>query len=104
MPYWRRVNFGDAPPSAALGRDPLLADTLGIVSFVVAADAKDFLATLDDGSVDLFLIDPPYFRVVRETWDHQWESAEAYAEWLIDLCALAKKKVTARGSLVMFQV
>jgi hypothetical protein len=59
-----------------LERRPLLTDTFCSVNYVVAADAEKFLGALRDASVDLFLIDPPYFRIVRDLWDHQWESAE----------------------------
>jgi site-specific DNA-methyltransferase (adenine-specific) len=72
-------------------------------SYVVAADAEKFLRSLKDASVDLFLIDPPYYKIVRDLWDHQWESPEQYATWLIDLCTLAREKVKPNGSLVMFQ-
>ena len=41
------------------------------MNYVVAADAKDFLTALRDESVDLFLIDPPYYKIVRDLWDHQ---------------------------------
>jgi DNA modification methylase len=70
---------------------------------VAAADAADFLPTLEDGSVDLFLVDPPYYKIVRDLWDHQWESPEAYASWLVGLCDIARRKVSPRGSLILFQ-
>jgi site-specific DNA-methyltransferase (adenine-specific) len=73
------------------------------VKYVAAADAREFLTTLGDKSVDLFLIDPPYFRIVKDLWDHQWESAEAYADWLVGLCTLARQKVKPNGSLIVFQ-
>ena len=73
------------------------------MSYVVAADAQDFLLTLRDRSVDLFLIDPPYFGIVRDLWDNQWDSSEEYASWLVGLCSIARRKVKHTGSLVMFQ-
>lgn len=73
------------------------------MTYVTAADAKDFLLTLKDESVDLFLIDPPYFGIVRDLWDNQWASAEEYAAWLVGLCKLARQKAKRRGSLIMFQ-
>jgi site-specific DNA-methyltransferase (adenine-specific) len=73
------------------------------VNYIVAADAEKFLTGLKDASVDLFLIDPPYFKIVRDLWDHQWESPEVYATWLTNLCTLAREKVKPHGSLVMFQ-
>jgi len=39
------------------------------VNYIVAADAEKFLTGLKDASVDLFLIDPPYFKIVRDLWD-----------------------------------
>ncbi len=71
--------------------------------YVAAANAKDFLPSLKDESVDLFLIDPPYFRIVREAWDHQWATPEDYTAWLVGLCTTARKKVKPTGSLIMFQ-
>lgn len=70
---------------------------------MVAADAEKFLTALKDESVDLFLIDPPYYKIVRDLWDHQWESVEQYAEWLVGLLVLARKKIKPTGSLVMCQ-
>ena len=70
---------------------------------MAAADAKDFLPTLKDGSVDLFLIDPPYFKIIDEDWDNQWGSSEEYASCLVGLCTLARQKVKPSGSLIMFQ-
>ena len=72
-------------------------------NYVVAADARTFLSKLRDESVDLFLIDPPYFGITRELWDNQWETADEYAHWLVDLCELARRKAKPTGSLVMFQ-
>lgn len=73
------------------------------MNYVVAADAAAFLAELRDESVDLFLIDPPYFDFVNVPWDTPWESANQYAEWLVGLCALARRKVKPAGSLIVFQ-
>ena len=53
--------------------------------------------------MDLVLIDPPYFGIVRDLWDNQWASSEEYASWLVGLCKLARQKVKPEGSLIMFQ-
>lgn len=73
------------------------------MNYVVAADAEKFLRALRDESVDLFLIDPPYFGIVRDLWDNQWADAKTYADWLVALCELARRKVKPQGSLIMFQ-
>ena len=44
-------------------------------------DCLEYLRTLDDNSIDLIIADPPYYRVVKDEWDHQWKSQEEYNEW-----------------------
>ena len=44
-------------------------------------DCLEFLATLEDNSVDLVVTDPPYFEIVKDGWDNQWETEEKYLEW-----------------------
>lgn len=75
----------------------------GVSNYIVAADAGTFLTAMRDESVDLFLIDPPYFNEVRDLWGRSWESVEQYSEWLVDLLTLARKKSKPSGSLIMFQ-
>jgi site-specific DNA-methyltransferase (adenine-specific) len=44
-------------------------------------DCMTFLGKQKDESVDLVLVDPPYFEIAKEDWDHQWESEAAYLGW-----------------------
>ena len=44
-------------------------------------DCIEFLKTLDDESVDLVVVDPPYFEIVKNSWDNQWDSEQEYLEW-----------------------
>lgn len=50
------------------------------------SDCMDYLSNLSDASVDLVLVDPPYFIGYDdgEGWDSQWESEPEYLQW----CAL----------------
>ena len=41
----------------------------------------ELLRTLDDDSIDLVLTDPPYFGIVANDWDNQWEDEIGYLEW-----------------------
>lgn len=47
------------------------------------ADCLEYLSSLRDESVDLVLIDPPYFIGVDggRGWDKQWKTVEQYLEW-----------------------
>jgi site-specific DNA-methyltransferase (adenine-specific) len=46
---------------------------------LVCADALDLLRTLEDGSVDLVVADPPY-AIAKESWD-DFASVAAYLDW-----------------------
>ncbi|MAF79923.1 hypothetical protein CL629_02485 [bacterium] len=44
-------------------------------------DCLTYLKRIEDDSIDLVLTDPPYFEIVKNDWDNQWESEEEYLEW-----------------------
>ena len=44
-------------------------------------DCLEYLKTLDSKSVDLVLVDPPYFGIVNNEWDNQWPTELEYLEW-----------------------
>ena len=37
-------------------------------------DCISYLKKLEDKSVDVFLLDPPYMGVVKDKWDNQWKN------------------------------
>ena len=41
----------------------------------------DFLKSLEDSSVDLVVLDPPYFEIIKDAWDNQWKSEQEYLDW-----------------------
>jgi DNA modification methylase len=41
----------------------------------------DYLPKIDDESVNVCLVDPPYMNVVDEDWDKQWKSMQEYVDW-----------------------
>lgn len=66
------------------------------------ANALELLATLDDGSVGLIASDPPYHRVKPLDWDRQWDTADAYLDWIGELCAEFQRVLRVNGSLYLF--
>jgi DNA modification methylase len=44
-------------------------------------DCLSFLNEIDDRSIDLIAIDPPYYRVVNDKWDNQWFTIDEYYSW-----------------------
>jgi len=45
------------------------------------ADCLEYLNELESASVDLVVVDPPYFEIIKDNWDNQWDSEAAYLEW-----------------------
>lgn len=41
----------------------------------------DFLKSIPDNSIDMVNVDPPYFEIVKNDWDNQWNSEDDYIEW-----------------------
>lgn len=36
---------------------------------------------IDDGSIDLIISDPPYYKAIDEKWDKQWGTENEYLKW-----------------------
>lgn len=47
-------------------------------------DCLSLLKTLPDESVDMVLVDPPYFEILKNSWDNQWDSETAYLDWCLE--------------------
>ena len=39
-------------------------------------DCLDYLKLLKDNTIDMAILDPPYYGVVSEDWDNQWGSLD----------------------------
>lgn len=44
-------------------------------------DCIKFIKSLPDESVDLVCVDPPYFEIVKNSWDNQWSNEKEYLDW-----------------------
>ena len=44
-------------------------------------DCLELLRSLPTESVDMILVDPPYFEIVNNDWDNQWKDETAYLTW-----------------------
>ncbi|WP_460284898.1 DNA methyltransferase [Clostridium botulinum] len=36
---------------------------------------------LPNDCIDLIIADPPYYKIVKDDWDNQWNTEEDYLEW-----------------------
>ena len=57
-------------------------DPSALKSRVECSEAGAFLDSLPARSVKLIFLDPPYYKIKNEAWDHQWATLEDYLAWL----------------------
>ena len=42
---------------------------------------EEYIDKLDEHSIDMVILDPPYYNVVNEKWDTMWKSMGEYMDW-----------------------
>lgn len=53
-------------------------------------------------SIHLLCIDPPYYEIVKDRWDHAWNTQAQYVDWLFGIMAAARPALTDDASIVCF--
>jgi hypothetical protein len=48
---------------------------------LTVSDVLVFLRKIPDNSVNLVIADPPYYKIAKEAWDHQWDTPDEYLAW-----------------------
>ena len=75
---------------------------------LILGKAEAVLPTLDDASVQLICVDPPYFKTKMEyqgekvLWDRQWKTRDAYLSWLRGLAKEWQRILAPNGSVYCF--
>lgn len=44
-------------------------------------DTGEFMKSLPNECVDLIIADPPYFQIIKDNWDNQWNNVNEYIDW-----------------------
>lgn len=65
-------------------------------------DCLEYMRTLPNESVDLIIADPPYFQVVTETWDNQWQTEQDYLNWCKLWIAECERILKTEGNIVIW--
>jgi DNA modification methylase len=107
---WRAVCRTSATPTASLVSEVVEAHLRGKTQpkaeqapqrangTVVHADARDGLATLRDGSVDLLLFSPPYAEQRKR--DYPSVPEREFPGWMTSVFAAARPKLAPRGNIL----
>jgi adenine-specific DNA-methyltransferase len=72
------------------------------VDRLVCGEARAEMGKLPANSVNLILVDPPYFKVKSEKWDNQWDSPALFLDWIGQLCQEWQRILKPNGSLYCF--
>lgn len=62
----------------------------------------ELLKNLPDRSVDLIILDPPYWKVVNQKWDYQWRTMEDYKAWCSEWIKEISRVIKYSGSIYLF--
>ena len=66
------------------------------------ANSLELLPQFPTESVHLIIADPPYFRVLKESWDNQWPSEAAYLDWSLRWLREAMRLLVPGGLIYIF--
>jgi DNA modification methylase len=71
---------------------------------LIQGDCLENLKLLNEQNikVDALITDIPYFKVVNESWDSQWDSEESYLKWLEDFIVLVDSVLKDNSSIMIF--
>ncbi len=69
---------------------------------VLIGDVVEELKKLPDRSVDLIVLDPPYWKVINEHWDYSWRTQSDYAQWCFEWFKELSRITKLSGSLYLF--
>lgn len=69
---------------------------------VLNIDCFDGMKLLNNNSIDFICTDIPYYKVVEEKWDNQWESENEYYNWFENLAKEYKRILKENGSIIIF--
>lgn len=65
-------------------------------------DCVDYLKNLNNRIIDCIVLDPPYFEVVNEKWDNDWDNIDDYLEWIDKIMKEIERVSKYSGSLWIF--
>src|SRR3990167_7695850 len=69
---------------------------------IYLGDCLDYLPKVKSNTVDLFIADPPYFKVINEKWDYAWKTEKDYTEWCILWMKEISRTLRLGGSFYLF--
>ena len=65
-------------------------------------DCLEFMKEIPDEYIDLIIADPPYYQILKTSWDNQWETEKEYYDWCKKLLKEFKRIIKSNGSIYIW--
>lgn len=69
---------------------------------VYLSDCLDIIKSISNDAIDLIAVDLPFFNVVDEDWDNQWDNEEEYLSWIESLIIEYDRILKDTGNIFLF--
>ncbi len=69
---------------------------------IIHGDCIEILKEIPDRSIDLIILDPPYWKVISEQWDYKWRTHNDYSQWCFAWLSEIARVIKLSGSLYLF--
>lgn len=73
-----------------------------ILNQILLGDCVKELKRIPDRSIDLVILDPPYWKIINERWDFEWRTKDEYTAWCMEWFTEISRIIKLSGSLYIF--
>lgn len=72
------------------------------INHIYNMDAIEGLKKVKSESCQVIIIDPPYFRAIKEEWDNQWNSLDDYLNWCDKWISECVRVLKPKGTMYIY--
>ena len=65
-------------------------------------DSLEIMKSIEDKTIDMILCDLPYYKIVKNEWDNQWQTEIDYLIWVQHIINEYKRLIKENGNLFLF--
>lgn len=69
---------------------------------VYNVDVLEGLKKVPSESCQIIIIDPPYFKAIKEKWDNQWDSLDEYLDWCDSWISECTRALKPKGTMYIY--
>lgn len=69
---------------------------------VFLEDCIKGIKSIEDNSIDIIIVDPPYYQAIEEDWDNQWKDIYDYQNWCSKWVEECKRVLKDTGTMFIY--